>query len=91
MSLKKFKPHLCNDKNTKYFPRIARYIYTLHIKLYIPISFFIFLAYVILYLNSHFIVYILIYYNNHVNKISYFLGRQLYLNTFVGHSLKVAL
>ena len=53
---------------------------------------FIFLTYVILYLNSHFIIYILMYYNNHVNKFSYFLGRcQLCINTFVGHSLKLAL
>jgi len=52
----------------------ALYIHSLHIKFYLPI-FFIFITYVILYLNSHFIFYILIYYSNHVNEISYFLRR----------------
>jgi hypothetical protein len=66
--------------------------YTPYISNFFTNIFLIFLTLVILYLNSHFIIYILIYYNNHVNKISYFLGHcQLCINTFVGYSLKVAL
>jgi hypothetical protein len=35
--------------------------------------------------------YIPAYYSNHVNEISYFLRRQLYIKTFMDHSLKMAL
>jgi len=74
---------LHNYRNREFSTRLLN-IYTPYISYFIFLyifyflSFFIFIACVILSLNSHFIFYALIYYSNHVNEISSFLNRCLF-------------
>jgi hypothetical protein len=60
--------------------------------IYLYLLYLYYLCYFIMEFQFYTIFYILIFYNNHVNDISYFLTHcQLYIKIFMGHSLNMAL